>query len=64
MTYYRKKPAIGSCRTAAGMRKVVCTLDPDTFAEIRKRAVAEKTSFAEQVRMLIEWGLLAEREAA
>lgn len=34
-----------------------CSFDPDTHAEIRARAIRERTSFAEQVRLLVEWGL-------
>ncbi|KKN17941.1 hypothetical protein LCGC14_0960870 [marine sediment metagenome] len=33
--------------------------DPETFEEIRRRAIKEGTSFAEQVRILVEWGLEA-----
>ena len=33
--------------------------DSETFDEIRKRAIKEGTSFAEQVRILVEWGLEA-----
>ena len=39
--------------------KVGCQFDPQTFAEIRARAVRAQTSFAEQVRLLVEWGLEA-----
>lgn len=41
--------------------KLVCAIDPDTFDQIRNRAVAAKTSVAQQIRELIEWGLEAER---
>jgi hypothetical protein len=37
-----------------------CGFDPETFEAIRTRAVREQTSFAEQVRTLVEWGLEAE----
>lgn len=46
-----------------GRIQVVCTFDPETFAQIRARAVAERTSFIEQVRLLVEWGLEAEQNA-
>lgn len=42
------------------MTKVVCLLDDDTFAEVRGRAIRQKTSFAEQLRQLVEWGLMAD----
>jgi hypothetical protein len=41
------------------MRRVVCGFDQETFQVIRDRAVKENTSFAEQVRLLVEWGLEA-----
>jgi hypothetical protein len=37
--------------------KLVCAFDPDTFSEIRKLAVKARTSVAEQVRILVEFGL-------
>ena len=42
-----------------GKRRINVTLDNDMFDEIRARAVKEKTTFAEQVRLLCEWGLEA-----
>lgn len=56
------KPAAGSHETSGGLVKCVVALDPDTFAEVRRRALREGTSFAEQVRLLIEWGLMADEE--
>lgn len=49
---------------AQGVRKgeyigVVVRFDPETFEQIRGRALREATSFGEQVRTLIEWGLEA-----
>ena len=41
--------------------QIVVAFDPDTFAEIRERAIRGQTSFAEQVRMLVDWGLETER---
>lgn len=41
-------------------RRIVLGLDDDTFSIIRRRAVRERTSFAEQARLLIEWGLEAD----
>lgn len=51
------KPAVGCVR--GGYVKLVCAIDPETFAQIRARAVEKKTSVAEIVRTLIEWGLEA-----
>jgi hypothetical protein len=39
------------------MVKSVILLDPETFSTIRSRALKHGTSFAEQVRLLIEVGL-------
>jgi hypothetical protein len=39
--------------------QIVIRFDRDTFDEIRARAVKEQTSFSEQVRKLIVWGLEA-----
>lgn len=39
--------------------QIVVRLDDETFAQIRERAVREGTSFGEQVRTLVEWGLEA-----
>ncbi len=46
-------------RSPAGQRRIGVWFDSPTFEEIRQRAVKEKTSFAEQVRLLVEWGLEA-----
>ena len=40
--------------------RIVVSFDDESFAEIRNRAVTAGTSFAEQVRLLCEWGLLLE----
>jgi hypothetical protein len=48
------------CRTRARDRpQVVVRLDDEMFEEVRQRAEREKTSFGEQVRILVEWGLEA-----
>ena len=49
---------------ANGVRKGVkrqfhMALDQDTFAIVKARAIQERTSLAEQVRLLVEWGLEA-----
>lgn len=41
------------------LMKLVCNFDIETWQIIRDRAVKEKTSVAEQVRKLVEWGLEA-----
>ncbi|MCG8506197.1 MAG: hypothetical protein MI755_16455 [Sphingomonadales bacterium] len=56
MTHTQKRPV------ARGVRKdrklaVVVAFDEETFDAIRQRAISEGTSFGEQVRTLVEWGL-------
>lgn len=41
--------------------RIVVSFDDETFSEIRQRAVQRGTSFAEQVRQLVEWGLEADQ---
>jgi hypothetical protein len=41
--------------------QTVCRFEDELFAEIRARAISERTSFNEQVRILVEWGLEAAR---
>lgn len=60
----RIQPAIGSPTYGNGnlartQQRCVIGFDPETFNVIRDRAIREKTSFAEQVRILVEWGLEA-----
>lgn len=38
------------------------TLDEETYGQVRARAERDGTSFAEQIRLLIEWGLMADEE--
>ena len=38
--------------------QIVVRIEDETFAEIRALAVAQNTSFGEQVRILLEWGLM------
>lgn len=40
-----------------GKRGTICYFDEETFEQIRARAEKERTSFGEQVRLLVEWGL-------
>lgn len=54
----KKTVAVGNIKPNwPGMPRVVCAFDEETFTEIRQRAIADETSFAEQVRRLVEWGL-------
>lgn len=41
-----------------GKRGTVVYFDEETFEEIRQRAEKQQTSFGEQVRLLVEWGLM------
>lgn len=47
------------CIKTEGSRRIACQFDDETFEAIRRRAVKSGTSFAEQVRLLVEWGLIA-----
>lgn len=44
--------------------KVGCQFDPQTFAYLRSRALRDHTSFAEQVRLHVEWGRESLRDSA
>ena len=58
MTYLKKIPAQGCKRRGdKATTQIVIRMDDDTFNQVRDRASRERTSFAEQVRILIEWGL-------
>ena len=63
-------PAAGTTRNGKdvrwlqGKRRINLTLDNDTFDEVRALALAKETSFAEQMRLLVEWGLEAAAEDA
>lgn len=57
-----KAPGKGSTRhPLQASPRIVVSFDEETFSTVRKRAVIHKTSFAEQVRLLVEWGLEADR---
>ncbi len=55
--------AVPARKVARGVRhgpndmRIVVSFDDETFATIRQRALDDGTSFAEQVRLLCEWGL-------
>ncbi|OWJ67423.1 hypothetical protein [Inquilinus limosus] len=53
----QKLPGAGYRRTPDSATRIVVSFDRDTFEQIRQRAERERTSFAEQVRTLVEWGL-------
>ena len=55
----RKRPVAKGTPHRGGRLGIVVYLDPDVFDSIRKLAEAGDTSFGEQVRILIEWGLEA-----
>jgi hypothetical protein len=45
------------------VRRVAVPFDDETFGDVRARAVAAGTSFAEQARQLVEYGLESVRAA-
>jgi len=51
------KLASGHLRSPEAMPRVVVSFDPETFEQVRSRALANKTSFAEETRCLVEYGL-------
>jgi hypothetical protein len=53
----RKCAAKGEWRP--GGKRIVILFDHETFKQINDRATVADTSFAEQVRLLVEWGLEA-----
>jgi hypothetical protein len=57
-TYHTQKrhTALGA-EVRRGTRRINVDFDDEMFAQIRERAERERTSFAEQVRLLCEWGL-------
>jgi hypothetical protein len=61
----RRRPGAGSVsrggdgRDHGDLRRIVVAFPEETFADVRARAEKEGTSFAEQVRTLVEWGLEA-----
>lgn len=54
------KIAVGYRRHASSdLRRVVVSFDSETFAQVRRFAQSENCSFAEAVRLLVEFGLEA-----
>ena len=45
-------------------KQITTYFDPDTFEQICELAQKRKTSFAEQVRVLVELGLITDEEMA
>src|SRR5690242_16629082 len=52
-----KNPGIGFARQDGAQQRIIIGFDPETFVQVRRRAKAAGTSFAEQVRLLVEFGL-------
>lgn len=52
-----KRSSLAAPEHYADLRRIVVAFDEDTFALVRDRALAEQTSFAEQIRRMVEWGL-------
>jgi hypothetical protein len=53
----RKTPGIGSPYRSAETRRIVIGFDTETFQQVHGLAVQAGTSFAEQARLLVEFGL-------
>lgn len=62
MRHTQKRPVARGVRKGDGTIAVVVHLPDDTFNEVRERAIAEGTSWGEQARTLIEWGLETDAE--
>lgn len=58
-----RRSSLGAPEHYAGLRRIVVAFDEETFGEVRERATDNRTSFAEQVRILVEWGLEAAKPA-
>lgn len=53
-----------SGKTYECMRRCMVAFDDETFEEIRQLAIKSKTTFAKQVRLLVEFGIESQREAS
>jgi len=49
-------PVANGCRRH-GAVEIGCKFDEDMFEEIKRLALKNKTSFSEQLRTLVQWGL-------
>jgi hypothetical protein len=52
-----KEPGKGVSRTEDGPKRIVIGFDSETFDQVRELAKKSGTSFAEQTRQLVEFGL-------
>jgi hypothetical protein len=52
-----KNPGVGFARHNGAQQRMIIGLDPETFMQVRRRAKPSGTSFAEQVGVLVEFGL-------
>jgi hypothetical protein len=55
----QKVPGRGSLHHSTETRRIVVSFDEETFGEVRGLALKAGTSFAEQARLLVEFGLEA-----
>lgn len=55
-----KQRNLGSGFRRCNMLRHVCQFDEETFEQIKAMARKKGTSIAEQIRLLVEWGLEAE----
>lgn len=53
----RKPECVARGHIHKGRSRVVIAFDDEMFTKVQKLAQCEGTSFAEQVRCLVEWGL-------
>ena len=62
MASARRQPLARGVRNPRhpGKLAVVVHFDDDMFATLRTRALREGTSFGEQVRFMVQWGLEAD----
>lgn len=59
-----RQPARGSTRHhVKDCRRLVVSFDEETFAEMRRRALASDRPMSKVIRELVEWGLMAEDAA-
>lgn len=63
-TFTARRAAPGRGLRKGGVMRIVVCFDDETFDQIRARAVRKNTSFAEQVRQLVEFGLIDAESAA
>ena len=54
------RPARGALKR--GRRQLVILIDQETFDEVRSRAARDNTSVTHMLRLLIEWGLMADAD--